>query len=140
MTGPVAHVTAVDDRAPLLFGRAREQALLAEHLAAALAGRGSLVLIGGEAGIGKTALAEDLAREAAEQGALALVGRCYDLSETPPYGPWRELFAKVPPDDGLPPLPAAVLPPERAGVALGSQEATRARVRDYLAALAAGRL
>ena len=56
-------------------------------LAAALAGQGSLVLIGGEAGIGKTALAEALCREAAEQGALVLVGRCYDLTETPPYGP-----------------------------------------------------
>ena len=69
-----------------LVGREREMALLRDALAAALAGRGSLVLIGGEAGIGKTALAEALCGEAAEQGALALVGRCYDLAETPPYG------------------------------------------------------
>ena len=62
---------------------------------AALAGHGSLVLIGGEAGIGKTALAEALCREAAEQGALVLVGRCYDLTETPPYGPWVELFGTL---------------------------------------------
>src|SRR6478672_11050190 len=88
-----------------------------------LAGRGALVLIGGEAGIGKTALAEATLGEAGEQGALVLVGRCYDLSETPPYGPWRELFDRAPRDDGLPTLPAAVLPPERNGEALTSQVA-----------------
>jgi predicted ATPase len=72
---------------PPLVGRAREQALLHEHLAAALAGRGSIVLIGGEAGIGKTALALDVGQAAAEHDALVLAGHCYDLTETPPYGP-----------------------------------------------------
>ena len=43
-----------------------------------------MVLIGGEAGIGKTALAEWLLAEATMRGALALVGRRYDLAETPP--------------------------------------------------------
>ena len=63
-----------------LVGREREQATLREALAAALAGRGSLVLIGGEAGIGKTALAEATLAEAGSQGVLTLVGRCYDLA------------------------------------------------------------
>ena len=46
---------------PLLVGRAREQDILREELAAAFGGRGRLVLLGGEAGIGKTTLAQDLA-------------------------------------------------------------------------------
>jgi predicted ATPase len=92
------------DRTPLpLVGREREVAVLREHLRAALAGRGSLALIGGEAGIGKTALAEALCREAAEHGALVLVGRCYDLSETPPYGAFIALLRDYEPRDGLPP-------------------------------------
>ncbi|HET8630155.1 MAG TPA: ATP-binding protein, partial [Thermomicrobiales bacterium] len=124
--------SSTGSRPPRLAGRDREQALLAEHLAAALAGRGALVLVGGEAGIGKTALAETLCAEAATRGALALVGRCYDLSETPPYGPWAEAFARAPRGDGVSP------PPDLAGGAgAGSQAALFAQVRDYLAALAA---
>jgi DNA-binding CsgD family transcriptional regulator/tetratricopeptide (TPR) repeat protein len=56
---------------------------------------GSLVLISGEAGIGKTALVEWLADEAVDQGCLALRGGCYDLATTPPTGPWREAFARA---------------------------------------------
>ena len=60
-----------------------------------LAGHGSLVLISGEAGIGKTTLAEDVCREASDAGALVLAGHCYDRSETPPYGPWVELLEQA---------------------------------------------
>ncbi len=122
---------------PPLVGRERELAALRDALAAVLAGRGSLVLIGGEAGIGKTALAEALLAEAAAQGATVLVGRCYDLSETPPYGPWADALARAPRDADLPALPMAVLPHERGGESLGSQEAIVGRVRAYLAPLAA---
>src|SRR5207244_7067684 len=104
---------------PRLVGREREQAALREHLAAALAGQGGLVLLGGEAGIGKTALAEALAAEAVAQGALVLVGRCYDLSETPPYGPWTEAFARYRGGAGLPPRPPALARPGRTGAAAG---------------------
>jgi hypothetical protein len=42
-----------------------------------------MVLIGGEARIGKTAQAEVALAKSAGRRALALAGRCYDLSETP---------------------------------------------------------
>jgi DNA-binding CsgD family transcriptional regulator len=93
--------------APSLVGRGRELDLLRRQLDAALAGRGGLVLIGGEAGIGKTALADALCREAAARGARILIGRCYDLTETPPYGLWLDLFGRYPPTDDIPPLPDA---------------------------------
>ena len=82
MADQAGHATP-DAASPLLVGRGREQAVLRAALDAALAGHGGLVLIGGEAGIGKTALAEALLAEAAKRGAAVLVGRCYDLSETP---------------------------------------------------------
>jgi DNA-binding CsgD family transcriptional regulator len=121
---------------PALVGREREQAALREALAGALAGRGTLVLIGGKAGIGKTALVEALLPEAQEQGALVLVGRCYDLAETPPYGPWAEALAPYPAD--LPP-PPATLTRAGQGVAVASQAALFQQVREALAALAARR-
>jgi len=91
----------------LLFGRERELSVLRQHLDAVFSGQGSLVLIGGEAGIGKSTLADVLCREAAEQGALVLVSRCYDLTETPPYGLWLELFGQYRHEDGMPPPPVA---------------------------------
>ena len=79
---------------PLLVGREREQDTLRAALADAFGGHGRLVLLGGEAGIGKTTLAQDLAGETGN--ARVLSGHCYDLTNTPPYGPWLELFAEQP--------------------------------------------
>lgn len=117
---------------PLLVGRERELAALREALDAAFAGRGSLVLIGGEAGIGKTVLAETICAEAAQRGALILVGRCYDLAETPPHGPWVDALAGAPRDDGLPPPPDLT-----GGGGIVGQAAIFAAVRDFFAALVA---
>src|SRR5262245_64380201 len=106
---------ALPGTVPLLVGRERERGVLRQHLDAAFAGHGSLVLIGGEAGIGKTALAEALCRDATDQGALVLIGRCYDLTETPPYGPWIELFGRYHATNGAPVLPAAFADPGTVG-------------------------
>ncbi len=73
---------------PVLAGREREIQFLKEHFAQASAGKGSFVLISGEAGIGKSRLAEDFGRLAAEEGGSITVGRC--LPGAPiPYLPFR---------------------------------------------------
>src|SRR5215213_9276504 len=116
---------------PPLVGRDRELALLRDRLAAAQGGRGSLVLIGGEAGIGKTALAGAVGDEATDAGARVLVGHCYDRTETPPYGPWREIGRRVEA------LPAAPPVPRLDGAT--SHSDLFAQARDFLVALTAQR-
>jgi len=123
---------------PLLVGREREQAVLRDHLAAALAGHGGLMLIGGEAGIGKTALAEVLCRGSVEHGALVLVGRCYDLSETPPYGPWVDLFGGYRPGDGMLALPDGFAQRGTVGE-MGSQATLFEQVLGFFSSLARAR-
>ncbi len=117
-----------------LVGRERETVVLRSALEGALAGHGALVLIGGEAGIGKTALAEALLPQARAQGTLVLIGQCYDLAETPPYGPWAEALAPYPAD--LPPL-SATLTRAGQGGAVASQAVLFRQVREALAAMAA---
>jgi DNA-binding CsgD family transcriptional regulator/tetratricopeptide (TPR) repeat protein len=116
-------------------GRAHERQILGDHLEAALAGKGRLVLISGEAGIGKTTLVRTLAHEAADAGVLVLTGHCYDLTTTPPYGPWLDLADRYVQTDNLPPLPAAFI---GNGIEeIRSQSAFFAEVRAFLAAVAA---
>ncbi len=73
-----------------LFGREGEKASLRQMLDEAVGGSGNLVFIGGEAGIGKTALATSIAHEAQDRGIPVWAGHCYEFVATPPYGPWRE--------------------------------------------------
>jgi len=97
-------------------------------------GRGQLALLGGEAGVGKTTIAETLCREAADLGALALVGRCYDLTDTPPYGPWMDAFGDYQPEADLPSPPAAFA---RTGAeAITTRSALLDGVRHFMATLA----
>jgi eukaryotic-like serine/threonine-protein kinase len=72
-------------------GREAELAVLTADLDAALGGRGGVVLLAGEPGIGKTRLAEELAAAAAARGALALWGRCWEGEGAPAFWPWVQL-------------------------------------------------
>ncbi|MCC7360206.1 MAG: AAA family ATPase [Anaerolineales bacterium] len=70
-----------------LVGRAAEwQALLASYQAAAPDGR--LVVLEGEAGIGKTRLAETVLARAREQGSQTMVARCYAGEAGLAFGPF----------------------------------------------------
>jgi DNA-binding SARP family transcriptional activator len=71
-------------------GRERELGMLNDLLAEALAGRGRLVLLAGEPGVGKTRTATELARHASALGARVLWGRCYEREGAPPYWPWLQ--------------------------------------------------
>lgn len=73
-------------------GRAREMGEVKAALAQAVAGRGSLFLITGEPGIGKTRLMEESGRLAGAQGWKSVTGRCWEGSGAPPYWPWIQLI------------------------------------------------
>ena len=74
-----------------MVGRERELAALDGALDRAIAGSGGTVVIGGEAGIGKTRLVAAFAEHAMARGATVLSGVCLpDPAGTIPYGPFVE--------------------------------------------------
>jgi tetratricopeptide (TPR) repeat protein len=77
--------------APFL-GRDAELRELLAGLGEAEGGRGRLVLLGGEPGIGKSRLADELASHARERDHLVLWGRGWEDAGAPPYWPWVQLL------------------------------------------------
>ena len=61
----------------------------------AKSGRGSLILLLGDAGIGKTRLAEDALATARRLGCQTLVGRCYEQEGTPALIPYIEVLEEA---------------------------------------------
>jgi class 3 adenylate cyclase len=82
-------VLGIPARMPFV-GREAELRRLAQRLAEAAAGRGGVMLVAGEPGMGKTRLAEELAAEAERDGTEVLWGHCFEGEWTPPYGPFAE--------------------------------------------------
>jgi predicted ATPase len=78
---------------PRLVGRDQPLAELQALVAAALASRGGLVTLTGEAGIGKTALATAAADHAEERGATVAWGACWEGAR--PLWPWLEVLAAL---------------------------------------------
>jgi DNA-binding winged helix-turn-helix (wHTH) protein/tetratricopeptide (TPR) repeat protein len=133
-------------------GRAEVLARLAEALEEVSSGRGRIVLLTGEPGIGKTRTAEELARgaSAARAPPLVLTGWCASQPGAEPYWPWLRILrglVDVVDDEALDgPLRSAAtalvrLVPElgvRATglvpVAEGSPEGSRFRLYDAIAA------
>jgi eukaryotic-like serine/threonine-protein kinase len=72
----------------VFVGREPELESLREAVDRSLAGRGSLQLLVGEPGIGKTRAAEELATYARVSGARVYWGRCREDEGAPAYWPW----------------------------------------------------
>jgi DNA-binding CsgD family transcriptional regulator len=76
-------------------GRRWELDRLCAAFAAAEGGRGSLVMLMGEPGVGKTALCEQLTPYALERGAQVLVGHCYSAESPVPYRAFAEAIGHI---------------------------------------------
>ena len=76
------------DISGLFVGRRQEMAILEAALNDAMSGRGRLVMLVGEPGVGKTRTARELASYAENLCAQVIWGRCYEDEGTPPYWPW----------------------------------------------------
>lgn len=92
-----------------LLERDPELQAAAEALAQARRGGGSIVLVLGEAGIGKTTLVDAIVAHAAADGLRVLRGGCEDLFSPRPLGPLRDIAGAHFPalasaiDEGAPP-------------------------------------
>jgi tetratricopeptide (TPR) repeat protein len=102
--------TKVDlpDRQPLV-GRHSEMHRLQTAVEGARASRGALVLLTGEAGVGKTRLWQEAYDRARQSGFLALVGHCRDMEGAQPYLPLIEQIEAA----------ARLVPPQALRRALG---------------------
>jgi len=92
---------AADLRAEtVLTGRESELLFLRRCLTDATRGQGSVVLVSGEAGLGKTRLIEEAAAIAAAHGATVLCGRASAGKDQLPYGLFPEILSGCQDDDG----------------------------------------
>jgi DNA-binding SARP family transcriptional activator/tetratricopeptide (TPR) repeat protein len=95
-TAPVAQrlPRAAESRSPGagdesdLVSRAAELAEVRAALESATGGAGRVVVVLGEAGIGKSRLVIELAADAARKGVTVLLGRSYESEQILPFGPW----------------------------------------------------
>lgn len=89
-------------RCPVLVGRDDELAALRARWSLAARGRGGLVAVRGEAGIGKSRLANELATEVADGGAVVAIGRASPGTVQYPYQPLIEVAMQLTRDRPLP--------------------------------------
>src|SRR6202166_5221159 len=79
------------DRASFV-GRKAERSVIVAAIDRALRGHGSLVMLGGGPGVGKTRLTLQMAEYALRVGVRCLVGHCYERDEPFPYLPFVEII------------------------------------------------
>lgn len=85
----------VSVRAPSPCGRDAELAELLACLQAAQAGQGSVVLLAGPPGIGKTYLCEHVTHESLDRGLPVAWGRSWEGGGAPAFWPWSQIFRRL---------------------------------------------
>jgi eukaryotic-like serine/threonine-protein kinase len=96
--------TEREARSDDLVGRDYEMSMLAQAWEEGRRGHGGIVLLAGDAGIGKTRLAEELAADVGAGGGMVAWGRCHDAEGLPAYWPWIQMLRHLienSPDDEL---------------------------------------
>jgi predicted ATPase len=73
-------------------GRETERGTIRAVIDRALGGHGSLVMLGGGPGVGKSRLAMEMCEYASRVGFRCLVGHCYERDEPFPYLPFVEII------------------------------------------------
>src|SRR6266446_6083216 len=92
----IAHRASVASPSPTVFvGRQRELQALRAHLDGAEAGVGSLAMLVGEAGIGKTSTARAFAAFVRKRGLMVLWGSCFEGEWSPPMDPGLRRLASM---------------------------------------------
>ncbi len=92
-TSPVLEVSPFSLAERTAFvGREAERSAIRAALDCALGGQGSLVMLGGGPGVGKSRLAMEMAEYASRVGFRCLVGHCYERDEPFPYLPFVEII------------------------------------------------
>ena len=120
-----------------LVGRERERAVLDASVADLRAGRGRILVIVGEAGLGKTRMLEEL-RTAVGDEAAWLEGRCASYGAEAPYGPFVDVLREwIGAEEGDAELAVRTKLRARVGALLGDGAAD---VLPYLGLLLAVRL
>jgi DNA-binding SARP family transcriptional activator len=119
-TAPAATVAADTASAAAsggLVGREEPLRVISRALTEASAGRGRVVLLAGEPGIGKTRLAEEAARRAREAGVTVAWGSSDEHDGAPAFWPWVQVLRALLADPTAGP-PAAAVGPHAAELAL----------------------
>jgi len=78
-----------------LVGREEELAFLEDCWQEVVAGWAGLLLISGEAGVGKTRLVEEFAQGLLQRGTRVLWGHCYEFERVLPYQPISEALRTI---------------------------------------------
>lgn len=131
MSEPCAMLWPVETRSvcPVFVGRADELGVLHDALARAATGEPQALLLGGEAGVGKTRLVEEFAEVASGRGAVVALGGCVEIgADGLPFAPFSTALRAL----------RRALPDELAAAAAG-QEEELARLLPELGETGAGR-